>query len=41
MTNPRTTARIAGALYFVTHVTSVVAVILYGGSGFDPQAPLA
>ena len=41
MTSPRTTARIAGALYFVTHVTSVVAVILYGGSGFDPQAPLA
>lgn len=39
--SPRSTARLAGALYFVTHVTSVAAVFLYGGSGFDPTAPLA
>ena len=28
----RSTARLAGALYFLTHVTSVGAVVLYGGS---------
>jgi hypothetical protein len=38
---PRSTARFAGALYFVTHVTSVAAAVLYGGSGFDPTAGLA
>jgi hypothetical protein len=41
MFGPRTTGRIAGALYFVTHVTSVAAVLLYGGSAFDPDAALA
>ena len=41
MFSSRTTARIAGALYFVTHVTSVGAVILYGASAYDSQSPLA
>jgi len=41
MASPRTTARVAGVLYFVTHLTSVGAVALYGGSAFDPEAPLA
>ncbi len=41
MISPRATGRIAGGLYFVTHVTSVAAVVLYGGSAFDPHAPLA
>ena len=41
MVSSRTTARIAGALYFVTHVTSVGAVILYGASAYDSQSPLA
>lgn len=40
MTHPRTLARTAGALYFVTHVTSVAAVVLYGGSAFDADAQL-
>ncbi len=37
----RSTARLAGVLYFLTHVTSVVAVFRYGGSAFDPNAALA
>lgn len=41
MSPSRSTAAVAGALYFVTHLTSVAAVALYGGSGFDPTAPLA
>ena len=41
MPHPRTLARTAGALYFVTHVTSVAAVVLYGGSAFDADAQLA
>ena len=41
LASPRTTGRMAGILYFVTHVTSVAAAALYGGSGFDPKAPLA
>lgn len=41
MSPRRSTARLAGALYLVTHVTSVGAVMLYGGSAFDPHAPLA
>ncbi len=41
MLEPRITARIAGGLYLLTHVTSVAAVLLYGGSGFDSQAALA
>lgn len=41
MLGRRSTARLAGALYLVTHVTSVAAALLYGGSGFDPAAPLA
>ncbi|HRW18639.1 MAG TPA: DUF4386 domain-containing protein [Dermatophilaceae bacterium] len=36
----RRTARLAGALYLLTHVTSIGAVALYGGSAFDPTAPL-
>lgn len=36
----RSAARIAGSMYLVTHVTSVVAVILYGGSALDPEAAL-
>jgi len=41
MFSSRTTARIAGALYFVTHVTSVAALLLYGAAAYDSQAPLA
>jgi predicted aconitase with swiveling domain len=41
VSSPRLTARVAGILYFVTHVTSVGAVALYGGSAFDPEAALA
>lgn len=33
MTPARRTAVLAGALYFVTHVTSVAALVLYGGAG--------
>lgn len=40
MSSPQRTARIAGVLYFVTHVTSVAAALLYGGSAKDPLAPL-
>ncbi|CAI9405103.1 DUF4386 domain-containing protein [Aestuariimicrobium sp. T2.26MG-19.2B] len=32
---------LTGLLYFLTHVTSVAAVFLYGGSTTDPTAPLA
>lgn len=38
---PRLLARLAGVLYFLTHVTSVAAVALYGGSGIDPDAVLS
>ena len=38
--NPRRTAQLAGALYLLTHVTSVGAVVLYGGTGLDDGAPL-
>ncbi len=41
MSSQRSTARLAGALYIVTHVTSVAAVVLYGGSAFDPHSALA
>lgn len=41
MTAPRRIAVVAGLLYYVTHVTSVAAAVLYGGSNFDPTAPLA
>lgn len=41
MLERQTIGRIAGALYFLTHVTAVAAALLYGGSGFDPTAPLA
>lgn len=41
MSSTRSVARVAGVMYFVTHVTSVLAVILYGGSAADPDAPLA
>ncbi len=41
MLRSHTTARVAGGLYYLTHVTSVVAVFLYGGSGFDPNAAVA
>lgn len=41
MSDPRRTARLAGLLYLLTHVTSVGAVALYGGSAFDPDAALA
>ncbi|SDB80453.1 protein of unknown function [Raineyella antarctica] len=41
MSSPRSIARLAGLLYFVTHVTSVAAVALYGGSALDPEAGLA
>lgn len=34
-------ARLAGVLFLVTHVTSVAAVGLYGGSALDPHAELA
>ena len=37
----RRVARVGGVLYLLTHVTSVAAVALYGGSAFDPHAPLA
>lgn len=40
MSQSRRTAVIAGCLYFVTHVTSIAAVVLYGGSAFDPFAAL-
>ena len=40
MSQSRRTAAIAGSLYFVTHVTSIAAVVLYGGSAFDPFAEL-
>lgn len=36
----RTCSRLAGVLYLVTHVTSVAAVFLYGGSALDPNASL-
>lgn len=36
----RSTARLAGGLFLLTHVTSVGAVILYGGGNFDSGAPL-
>lgn len=39
--NPRSTSRIAGLLFFVTHVTSVAAVVFYGGGAFDATLPLA
>lgn len=41
MRTARSTAALAGVLYLVTHVTSVGAVIFYGGSAFDPHASLA
>lgn len=41
MSNPRLLAAVAGACYLITHVTSVGAAVLYGGTGFDPDAPLA
>ncbi|WP_210115762.1 DUF4386 domain-containing protein [Acidipropionibacterium timonense] len=41
MTDTRTPYRFAGVLYLVTHVTSVVAVILYGSSALDTRAALA
>jgi len=34
----RVMSRLAGTLYLVTHVTSVAAVFLYGGSAADPSA---
>lgn len=37
----RVVARWAGALFLITHVTSIGAVALYGGSSFDPTRPLA
>jgi hypothetical protein len=41
MTAPRRLALGTAALYLVTWVTSLAAVPLYGGSAFDPRAPLA
>lgn len=41
MSSSRALARVAALLYAVTWVTSVAAVPLYGGSAFDPTAPLA
>ncbi|MGL5857900.1 MAG: DUF4386 domain-containing protein [Angustibacter sp.] len=41
MKKTRIQARIAALLFLVTWVTSVAAVLLYGGSGFNPGAPLA
>lgn len=41
MTTPRATARLAGLLFLITHVTSVGAVILYGGGNLDSSTPLA
>lgn len=41
MNRSRRLARTAALLYLVTWVTSVAAVPLYGGSSFDPAAPLA
>lgn len=40
MTHQRSTARLAGALYLTTHVTSVAAVILYGGAPTHPSSTL-
>lgn len=40
MSQSRRTAVIAGSLYLVTHVTSIAAVVLYGGSALDPNAAL-
>jgi len=40
MTRDRRTAALAGALFLLTHVTSVGAVGLYGGGAFSPGAPL-
>lgn len=37
MSSARTTAAVAGALYFVTHVTSIAAVILYAPLLGDPS----
>lgn len=37
----RSTSALTGICYLITHVTSVTAAVLYGGSGFDPNAPLA
>ncbi|MBM6399289.1 DUF4386 domain-containing protein [Phycicoccus sonneratiae] len=39
--SPRRTERLAGALFLLTHVTSVGAVLLYGPGGVDPTRPLA
>lgn len=36
MSSPLMNARVAGILYLLTHVTSVGAVVLYGGSGLLP-----
>ncbi|MGL5816281.1 MAG: DUF4386 domain-containing protein [Phycicoccus sp.] len=41
MSTARVQARVAALLFLVTWVTSVAAVPLYGGSSFDPEAPLA
>ena len=41
MTKSRSTARIAGLMYLITHVTSVAAVVLYGGAPTDPTGALA
>lgn len=41
MTSSRTVARWGGGLYFLTHVTSVGAVLLYGGASYAADAPLA
>ncbi|MGG5258905.1 DUF4386 domain-containing protein [Phycicoccus avicenniae] len=40
MTDRRTTARLAGGLFLLTHVTSVGAVLLYGPGGTDPAGRL-
>lgn len=40
MTTDRRLARCAGVLYLVTHVTSIGAVVLYGGASFTPGAQL-
>lgn len=41
MTHDRTLSRTAGLLFFLTHVTSVGALLLYGPGGADPGAALA